>query len=168
MKNRKNRPVNGKVFRSGVYSTAILAAAILLAVLVNLVVRALPSKYTEFDLSEAKMYTLGDSSVQLAQSLHLAEDVAGQDDRVGLAQFPDQFTDADDLRRVQADRGLIQNDQLRAAQKSLRNAHTLAVALGQAADEPGHHLIQPGAPGGLLHLLAALGFFDPLELGRKV
>lgn len=51
------------------YSTAILAAAILLAVLVNLVVRALPSKYTEFDLSEAKMYTLGDSSVQLAQSL---------------------------------------------------------------------------------------------------
>ena len=67
MKNRKNRPVNGKVFRSGVYSTAILAAAILLAVLVNLVVRALPSKYTEFDLSEAKMYTLGDSSVQLAQ-----------------------------------------------------------------------------------------------------
>lgn len=69
MKNRKNRPVNGKVFRSGVYSTAILAAAILLAVLVNLVVRALPSKYTEFDLSEAKMYTLGDSSVQLAQSM---------------------------------------------------------------------------------------------------
>ena len=60
---------------------------------------------------------------------------------MGLAQFPDQFTDADDLRRVQADRGLIQNDQLRAAQKSLRNAHALAVALGQAADEPGHHLI---------------------------
>ena len=87
---------------------------------------------------------------------------------MGLAQFPDQFTDADDLRRVQADRGLIQNDQLRAAQKSLRNAHALAVALGQAADEPGHHLIQPSAPGGLLHLLAALGFFDPLELGRKV
>ena len=69
MKNRKNRPVNGKVFRSGVYPPAILAAAILLAVLVNLVVRALPSKYTEFDLSEGKMYTLGDSSVQLAQSL---------------------------------------------------------------------------------------------------
>ena len=39
------------------------------SLLVNLVVRALPSKYTEFDLSEGKMYTLGDSSVQLAQSL---------------------------------------------------------------------------------------------------
>ena len=77
MKNRKNRPVNGKVFRSGVYSTAILAAAILLAVLVNLVVRAIPSKYTEFDLSEGKMYTLGDSSVQLAQRPHPLPDLCG-------------------------------------------------------------------------------------------
>ena len=37
---------NGKVFRSGVYSTAILAAAIVLAVLLNLLVGALPKKYT--------------------------------------------------------------------------------------------------------------------------
>lgn len=60
---------NGKVFRSGVYSTAILAAAIVLAVLLNLLVGALPKKYTEFDLSEAKMYTLGDSSKKLVQCL---------------------------------------------------------------------------------------------------
>ena len=63
----------GKVFRSGLYSTAILAAVLVVAVLVNLLVRAIPSKYTEFDLSEAKMYTLSDSSVQLAQNL--AQDV---------------------------------------------------------------------------------------------
>ena len=60
---------NGKVFRNGLYSTAILAAAVILAVLLNLLVRAVPSKYTEFDLSAAKMYTLGDSSRQLMQSL---------------------------------------------------------------------------------------------------
>ena len=60
---------NGKVFRSGLYSTAILAAAVVLAILINLLVRALPSKYTELDLSEAKMYTLGDSSKKLVQSL---------------------------------------------------------------------------------------------------
>ena len=60
---------NGKVFRNGLYSTAILAVAIVLAVLVNLLVQALPSKYTEFDLSEAKMYTLGDSSKALVDSL---------------------------------------------------------------------------------------------------
>lgn len=60
---------NGRVFRNGLYSTAILAAAIVLAVLVNLLVGAIPSKYTELDLSEAKMYTLSDSSRKLVQSM---------------------------------------------------------------------------------------------------
>ena len=60
---------NGKVFRNGLYSTAILAAAVVLAVLVNLLVGAIPKKYTEFDLSEAKMYTLGDSSKKLVDGL---------------------------------------------------------------------------------------------------
>ena len=60
---------NGKVFRNGLYSTAVLAAAVVLAVLLNLLVRAVPSKYTEFDLSAAKMYTLGDSSKELVDGL---------------------------------------------------------------------------------------------------
>ena len=60
MKNFKfSSSANGKVFRNGLYSTAILAAAIVLAVLINLLVGAIPKKYTEFDLSAAKMYTLG-------------------------------------------------------------------------------------------------------------
>ncbi len=50
------------MFRSGLYSTAVTAAVIVLAVLLNLLVRAIPSKYTEFDLSEAEIYTLSDSS----------------------------------------------------------------------------------------------------------
>ena len=69
MKKFNAKPSNGKVFRNGLYSTAILAAAIVLAILVNLLVRAIPSKYTEVDLSEGKMYTLTDTSVQLAQKL---------------------------------------------------------------------------------------------------
>ena len=48
---------DGRVFRSGVWSAAIAAAVIVLAVLVNLIVRAIPSRYTEFDLSEAGLYT---------------------------------------------------------------------------------------------------------------
>ena len=67
--NKKASSQSGRVFRSGLLSTAILAAAIVLAILVNLLVRAIPSKYTEFDLSEAGLYTLSDSSVQLVQSL---------------------------------------------------------------------------------------------------
>ena len=67
--NKNAASQKGRVFRSGLLSTAMLAAVLVLAVLLNLLVRAIPAKYTEFDLSEAKMYTLGDSSVQLAQSL---------------------------------------------------------------------------------------------------
>ena len=60
---------NGRVFRNGLYSAAITAAVIVVAVLLNLLVRAIPSKYTEFDLSEAGLYSLSDSSVQVAQEL---------------------------------------------------------------------------------------------------
>lgn len=43
MKNFKvSSSANGKVFRNGLYSTAILAAAIVLAVLINLLVGAIP------------------------------------------------------------------------------------------------------------------------------
>ena len=58
-----------RVFRSGVWSAAIAAAVIVLAVLVNLIVRAIPSRYTEFDLSEAGLYTLSESSRQVADDL---------------------------------------------------------------------------------------------------
>ena len=66
---KNNHPGAGRIFRSGLYSTAILAAAVVLAVLVNLAVRAIPARYTEFDLSEGGLYTLGETSRQLAGSL---------------------------------------------------------------------------------------------------
>ena len=59
----------GRIFRNGLYSTAILAAAVVLVILINLIVQAIPSKYTEFDLSESGLYTLGDTSVQVAEGL---------------------------------------------------------------------------------------------------
>ena len=112
---------------------------------------------------------LGQDQYLTAHRLHLAEDVAGQNDRMGLAQFLNESADLNDLRRVKAHGGLIQNDELRCTQQCLRNAHTLAVALGQAADEPGQNILQPGAAGGTQHLFFALCFlFDALELCRKV
>ena len=66
---KKRTLEEGKLFRNGLYSAAITAAVIVLAVLVNLLVRAIPTKYTEFDLSEAGLYTLSDSSKQVAQEL---------------------------------------------------------------------------------------------------
>ncbi len=59
----------GRIFRNGLYSTAILAAAVVLVVLINLIVQAIPTTYTEFDLSEGGLYTLSDTSVQVAEGL---------------------------------------------------------------------------------------------------
>ena len=42
---------------------------VVLAVLLNLIVRAVPTKYTEFDLSEAGLYTLSGSSKDIAHAL---------------------------------------------------------------------------------------------------
>lgn len=59
----------GHIFRNGLYSTAILAAAVVLVILINLIVQAIPTTYTEFDLSEGGLYTLSDTSVQVAEGL---------------------------------------------------------------------------------------------------
>lgn len=59
----------GRVFYNGLYASAITAAAVVLAVLINLLVRAIPSRYTEFDLSAAGLYTLDESSVGLVRAL---------------------------------------------------------------------------------------------------
>ena len=102
---------NGRVFRNGLYSTAILAAAIVLAVLVNLLVGAIPSKYTELDLSEAKMYTLSDSSRKLVQGMdqdvtiyYLCE--TGSEDAI-LTKLLDHYADeSSHLRWEQKDPAL--------------------------------------------------------------
>ena len=55
--------------RSGIYASAVTVLVVVLAVLLNLIVRAIPTKYTEFDLSEAGLYTLSDSSKDIAHAL---------------------------------------------------------------------------------------------------
>ena len=55
--------------RSGIYASAVTVLVVVLAVLLNLIVRAVPTKYTEFDLSEAGLYTLSDSSKDIANAL---------------------------------------------------------------------------------------------------
>ena len=83
---------------------------------------------------------------------------------MAFPQLPDQSADLDDLCRVKAHGRLVQNDELRRAQQCLRNAHALAVALGQTADEPGQHLFQPGAAGSFAHLFFAVGLlFDAFQ-----
>ena len=51
-------------------------------------------------------------------------------------RFFDEGADLDDLLRVQAHGGLVQNQHRGVAQQSLGDAHPLLIALRKVADEP--------------------------------
>lgn len=59
----------GRVFRTGLYSTALTAVVLAVVVVLNLVVRALPARYTTADVSVSGLYTLGEESQKLMRSL---------------------------------------------------------------------------------------------------
>ena len=94
----------------------------------------------------------------IANRLHLAQNMAGQDDRVGLAQFPDQAAHLQNLRGVQPDGRLVQYNDFRFTQQRGGNAHPLAVTLRQIADQPPPGALQPHAVTDCLYGFAARGF----------
>ena len=79
---------------------------------------------------------LGDDEYLLTHGLYLGQDVGAEDHRMVFAQLLDEVADLDDLNGVKADSGLVQNDDLRAAQKRLGDPDTLPVALGERANQP--------------------------------
>ncbi len=75
---------------------------------------------------------------------------------MGLAQVVDQGANLDHLGGVQADGGLVQDNDLRLPQQRGGDAHPLAVAFGKVADQPPFHPLQAGAGGGDLHSVQAV------------
>jgi len=78
--------------------------------------------------------------------------MGGQEHRALFAQFGDEAAHFDPLRGVQAQGGLVQNEDLGVMQDGLGQTYPLAHALGQGADEtlgtvqelhPFQHLIHP-------------------------
>lgn len=58
-----------RALRSGAYASVLGVVVLVAVILVNLVVGALPTKYTEFDISISKMFTLSDTTRNLLSSL---------------------------------------------------------------------------------------------------
>ena len=72
---------------------------------------------------------LRDYEYGLSDRLHLGEDVAAEYDRVLAAQGFNEVAYLDYLDGVEADGGLVEDDDLRVAEQGLGYAHALAVAL---------------------------------------
>ena len=59
-----------KTFRNGMYASVLAAVALAAVILLNLVVRALPSTWTEIDISTSALFTLSETSKNLLHELN--------------------------------------------------------------------------------------------------
>ena len=102
-----------------------------------------------------------------AGHLHLGQDVGGEHDRVLASQALDQLAGLDDLLGVEARGGLVEDEHVRVVEDGLGEAHPLAVALRELADEGVAHVAHPGLPDHVVDLPAAILGGDPLDLGAE-
>lgn len=93
----KNLQGSKRTLRSGSYATVLAMVVLAFVILVNLVVQALPSKWTEFDISTSSLFTLSDTSKNLLHELnsdvtayYLAE--SGQED-TNITRLLDRYAD---------------------------------------------------------------------------
>ena len=60
---------DAKALKHGAYASVLTAAVVVAVVLLNLVVRALPSQYTDYDISLGAIFTLSDQTKTLLSQL---------------------------------------------------------------------------------------------------
>lgn len=68
-KKRKITEINRKYLKNGSYSFAISAIFICVIIVINLIVGELPSKYTQLDVSEGKLYSIGNQTKEVLKGL---------------------------------------------------------------------------------------------------
>ncbi len=68
-KKRKITEINKKYLKNGSYSFAISAIFICVIIVINLIVGELPSKYTQLDVSEGKLYSIGNQTKEVLKGL---------------------------------------------------------------------------------------------------
>lgn len=66
---QKKHTFNKRAFRKDSYSAAMSVVVIAIVVVLNLIVGQIPSKYTEFDISTGKLYTIGDETKKVLKNL---------------------------------------------------------------------------------------------------
>ncbi|MDD4850193.1 MAG: Gldg family protein, partial [Gemmiger sp.] len=63
------RAAGRRTLKNGAYATALAALVLVAVLLVNLVAAAIPTKYTQFDISTSKLFTLSDTTKTMLASL---------------------------------------------------------------------------------------------------
>lgn len=63
------RASHRRTVSAGAYASVLGVVVLVVAILVNLVVQAIPTKYTEFDISNTGLFTLSETTVSMLQGL---------------------------------------------------------------------------------------------------
>ena len=59
---KEKMPLNKKYLRNGSYSTLLIVIFVAIVVVINMIVGKLPSKYTQIDISDQQLYSIGDET----------------------------------------------------------------------------------------------------------
>lgn len=112
-RNRQKAPLDGvkagaraKALRAGGYSALLVAVLVAIAVVLNLIVGALPAGWTQFDLTAAGLYSLSDQTKELVGALDADVEVyllarRGQEDE-RLVKLLDQYAALSNHLKVSA------------------------------------------------------------------
>lgn len=68
-KKKFKETINKKYLKNGSYSAAITVIFIAIIIVINLIVGKLSSKYTQFDISEQKLYSIGEQTAEMLKDL---------------------------------------------------------------------------------------------------
>ena len=61
--------IDGKLLMNGSYSMISTIVFVVIIIVINLIVNELPSKYTQIDVSDQKLYSIGDQTKEFLDSL---------------------------------------------------------------------------------------------------
>lgn len=66
---KEKMPLNRKYLRNGSYSTLLIVIFVAIVVVINMIVGKLPSKYTQIDISDQQLYSIGDETKKVLNNL---------------------------------------------------------------------------------------------------
>lgn len=66
---KEKMPLNKKYLRNGSYSTLLIVSFVAIVVVINMIVGKLPSKYTQIDISDQQLYSIGDETKKVLNNL---------------------------------------------------------------------------------------------------
>src|SRR5690606_18434859 len=98
-----------------------------------------------------------------ADDLDLLEDVGREEDRALLTDRSEHFSEVSDLLGVEADGGLVEDEDLRLAEERIGEPDSLAIAAREGADDAAANVRDVGCLEARVDLALALRARDPLE-----